>query len=265
LSASGGTAPANGGFTGVPPRIPILGWLSCGRAVLPSSTCSRLRSSVPLWDARSAPAASGGIAASPEGRREDPPRLMPWAVWHSPRYSQGEGTQVDPWRTGVWPHVRPAGHTSVSLSSGRGVFNVPVPRVAYHSGARGSRRREPYWGDGGAVVCERRGAPMRIALVRSRAEERAAAAAGETQGRTWPLRHRQNKKKLHAVRKENHSASGGKPAPSRRVTRGARENSPRSGKKESSRPGGQEERTLHRVGTAKFLRASSPSNRPVPA
>jgi muramoyltetrapeptide carboxypeptidase len=45
-----------------------------------------------------------------------------------------------------------------------GAFNLPVPRVADHSGARGTRTREPCWGDGGAASCERRGAPVRIAL-----------------------------------------------------------------------------------------------------
>jgi hypothetical protein len=62
---------------------------------------------------------------------------------------------------------------------------------------------------------------MRIALVRSRAKERAVAAAGETQGRTRPPRYRQKEKPLrsnkrnstsnliakkrpHAVKKETH-------------------------------------------------------------
>jgi len=40
----------------------------------------------------------------------------------------------------------------------------PVPRVAGDSGARGYRTREPCRGDGGAASCERRGAPVRIAL-----------------------------------------------------------------------------------------------------
>jgi hypothetical protein len=59
-----------------------------------------------------APAASGGMAASPEGRREDPPPLMPWAVWHLPRCRQGKGTTTGSSRTGGWWHVRPAGHRS---------------------------------------------------------------------------------------------------------------------------------------------------------
>jgi hypothetical protein len=84
-----------------------------------------------------------------------------------------------------------------------GVFNPPVPWVAYPSGARGSRTRELHWGDGGAVACERRGAPMRIALVRSRAKERAAEAAVETQGRTWPPWHRQNKKPSRSDKTSN--------------------------------------------------------------
>jgi hypothetical protein len=90
---------------------------------------------------------------------------------------------LDPWRTGGWRSICPAGHRSdgagacgpraarpgtpptgfVLSFSGRGALNPPVPRVANLSGARGSRTREPGRGDGGAVVCERRGAPMRIA------------------------------------------------------------------------------------------------------
>ncbi len=47
---------------------------------------------------------------------------------------------------------------------GRGAFDPPVPRVAYLSEARGHRTREPRRGNGGAASCERRGAPVRIAL-----------------------------------------------------------------------------------------------------
>jgi hypothetical protein len=73
--------------------------------------------------------------------------------------------------------------------AGRGAFNRPVTRGPDDSGARGNWTREPRWGDGGAVPCERRGAMTRIAVppkAGSRAEECAAAAAGETQGRTQP-------------------------------------------------------------------------------
>jgi len=51
----------------------------------------------------------------------------------------------------------------VPPDTGRGAFNPPVPRVVNLSAARGLRTREPRWGDGGAALCERRGAPTRIA------------------------------------------------------------------------------------------------------
>jgi hypothetical protein len=44
-----------------------------------------------------------------------------------------------------------------------GGLKSPVPRVADLSEARGSRTRDPHWGDGGAAQCERRGATTRIA------------------------------------------------------------------------------------------------------
>jgi hypothetical protein len=64
---------------------------------------------------------------------------------------------------------------------GGGVFHASVPRVANYSGARGSRTRESCRGDGGAAVCERRGAPMRIALS-GRGRRRASLASGEASG-----------------------------------------------------------------------------------
>jgi hypothetical protein len=45
-----------------------------------------------------------------------------------------------------------------------GAFHPPVPRVGDDSEARGHRTREPCWRDGGAALCERRGAPVRIVL-----------------------------------------------------------------------------------------------------
>jgi hypothetical protein len=48
----------------------------------------------------------------------------------------------------------------VSLGGGP---RPPVARVADLSGARGHRTREPYWEDGGAASCGRRGATTRIA------------------------------------------------------------------------------------------------------
>jgi hypothetical protein len=89
-----------------------------------------------------------------------------------------------PWPPERWPPHPPGGffphpprhkstgrspHLEAFLSQFRGFkskggFSFAVPRVADHSGAHGHRTREPCWGDGGAVFCERRGAPARIAL-----------------------------------------------------------------------------------------------------
>jgi hypothetical protein len=82
----------------------------------------------------------------PAGRISPPPSRSPRACFGFFALPECRLVSFLPWR------------------SGRGVFNPPVPRLAAHSGARGSRTREPRRGDGGAGVCERRGAPMRIAL-----------------------------------------------------------------------------------------------------
>ena len=54
--------------------------------------------------------------------------------------------------------------SSIARRFGRGIFNPPVPQLAYLSGARGYRTREPRWGDGGAALCKRRGATTWITL-----------------------------------------------------------------------------------------------------
>ena len=82
----------------------------------------------------------------------------------------------------------------------------PVERRA--QGPGGPRRGEPVRGDGGAASCERRGAPMRIALVRSRAEEPAGAVRGGAPACSRPPWHRQNKKPLRSNKKKTNCGGG---------------------------------------------------------
>ncbi len=138
-----------------------------------------------------------GVASpllSPHGRVEG---LVPLRGFlFAPRAGSGRGADSPPpthARRGCSHRLAlPVRRTlrSTAARIGRGAFNPPVPRVANHSGARGYRTRETRWGDGGhAGVKRRRGTPRDPGAdraVRSRAEELAAAAAGETQGRTQP-------------------------------------------------------------------------------
>jgi hypothetical protein len=133
---------------------------------------------------------------------KDPLPIAPRAEFFDPVLGYIEGIRAGSWRRGAWRSIRPAGHRGVVSRCGWGVLIPPVPWVADLSGARGSRTREPNRGDGGAAVCERRGAPVRIALVRSRAEESAGAGRGGAPACRRPPWHRQENSR-HAVKRKN--------------------------------------------------------------
>jgi len=153
------------------------------------------------------PAASGGMAASTRGAHGIPPtretRGFPSAS-AKPRAPRNL-VPVLRGREGGGD-IRPAGHRSdLAGVLGRGAFIPPVPRVANVSEARGHRTREPRWGDGGADLCERRGAPRRIALsgrgrrsVRSQRLGRRKAAPSHPRCRQTKNRHAETTKKRTA-------------------------------------------------------------------
>ena len=94
---------------------------------------------------RSVPARSGAMA--PVARGADFTTTLPFAGEPAQAVRRDQDSRV--------------AETPIPTSGGG--FNLPVPRVASLSEARGHRMREPRWGDGGAASRERRGAPMRIA------------------------------------------------------------------------------------------------------
>jgi hypothetical protein len=138
-------------------------------------------------------------------------------------------------RTGVWRQIRPAG---LEQSLGLGLEPSPTPRQqsgdapskvsalgsyvvsqkvgVFHAGAAdGLSLRSPRVPDARGVSGRRRRGRLRTPrgpdadrAFRSRAQERAAAAAGETQGRTQPPRYRQ-KRSRYAVIKRNQPAHSG--------------------------------------------------------
>jgi hypothetical protein len=160
------------------------------------------------------------MAASPEGRREDPPPGTPRKTQSQLTVRQGEEANRAPWRTGGWRSILPAGHRS------------------HCAGACGSPTRWPAWGDGAAVSCRRRGTtrpavlsgrtPRRVGGLGSRpSPSDRSRSAGQ---KTRPPRSGKKRKALHPATV----------APVRETSRS------RSEKKQRSRDAGQEKPSAKR-------------------
>jgi hypothetical protein len=128
--------------------------------------------------------------ARPHARRPSTP-----AAATQQREREGGGTSA-PRATGVLGLLWAGGIPCAGAADG---LSLRSPRVPDARGVSGRRRR-------GRLRTPR--GPDADRAFRSRAQERAAAAAGETQGRTRPPRYRQ-KRSRYAVTKRNQPAHSG--------------------------------------------------------